>query len=198
MTEKFDIGHEYYQALTEIVEAVPRTSFQILPQCIVHPSFVISCCDEHGSVTLELISRHHAVKIRRHGFEFLASNDGKPRFLNFGNVKNLNGFLFPGAPDGTLPSITFKHSTVMHGIHYASEKFHENNSNVEYQSHFTVGEVPFCVDHDGALLLLNVAYGHMINGGPTITEYEWLRLIGSDLLPSFNNSSTRELAFNDF
>ena len=122
MLDLLKFGRQYHQALSELLDAIPKMSRKNVPPCLDNTGFVIVVSDASGRHAVELIGRDRHEKITINGVEVRPASDEEPGFMVAPAVARLETVLFPGTTDKSSVMQMLKGHLAFHGLYYASER----------------------------------------------------------------------------
>ena len=190
-------AREYHRSLVGLLDAIPRKSRDFVPQCISRTAFVIAVADPTGRYAVEFIGRDRHETLNINGNEARPSSEHEPGFIVLKPNSRLESIVFPGTTDDSSVTWRLNGHAALHGLSFASADFVANHKPVGFHAQFVGGNVPFQVEAEGCLLVVNVVNGYVVNGRPRVKFIEWLRIFGSGEFVPTSEMGVRELAITD-
>lgn len=189
--------HEYYRSLVGLLDTIPLKSRNFVPPCISRTGFVIAVLDPSGRYAVEFLGKDRHETLTINGTEARPSSENEPGFIILEPMSRLESVVFPGTTDNSQVTWHLSGHAALYGLSFASADFIANHKPEGFHAQFVGGDVPFQVETEGGLLVVNVTNGYVVNGEPRIKFIEWLRIFGSRKFIPTSEMGIRELAITD-
>lgn len=190
-------AREYYRSLVGLLDTIPLKSRSFVPPCLSRTGFVIAVSDPSGRYAVEFLGRDRHERLTINGNEARPSSEKEPGFIVLEPMARLESVVFPGTTDNSSVTWRLSGHAALHGLSFASAEFVANHKPEGFHAQFVHGDVPFLVEIEGSLLVVNVVNGYVVNGAPQIKFIEWLKIFGSRKLIPTSEMGVRELAITD-
>ena len=189
---------EYLRSVADLRDTIPRVSRKYVPACFDRTAFIIATAHPTGRYALELVSRDRHQTIAFNGMTGVPSSADSRGLLILRPTSRLESIVFPGTTDESSITRRFTGHAALFGLSFASSEFIANHKPDGFRAQFIGGEVPFVLEGDGGLLVVNITNSYVVNGKPAHKFIEWLRILGSEKLVPTTEAEIRELAIADF